>query len=84
MSRIALPPRCGWFRAELIFRSFQPSERTLGSFCGANMAVIKMLEEIHASGDDGSKFMKPLRRERPSSWLRSSCLCKIMNFALRF
>lgn len=25
---------------------------------GANMAVIKMLEEIHASGDDGSKFIK--------------------------
>ena len=25
---------------------------------GANMAVIKMLEEIHASGDDGSKFIQ--------------------------
>jgi citrate synthase len=25
---------------------------------GANMAVIKMLEEIHASGDDGSKFIR--------------------------
>lgn len=25
---------------------------------GANMAVIRMLEEIHASGDDGSKFIK--------------------------
>ena len=25
---------------------------------GANMAVIKMLEEIHASGDDGSRFIK--------------------------
>ena len=25
---------------------------------GANMAVIKMLEEIHASGDDGSKFIE--------------------------
>ena len=25
---------------------------------GANMAVIKMLEQIHASGDDGSKFIE--------------------------
>lgn len=25
---------------------------------GANMAVIQMLEEIHASGDDGSKFIR--------------------------
>jgi len=25
---------------------------------GANMAVIKMLEEIHADGDDGSRFIK--------------------------
>ena len=25
---------------------------------GANMAVIKMLEEIHAAGDDGSRFIK--------------------------
>ena len=25
---------------------------------GANMAVIRMLEEIHASGDDGSKFIE--------------------------
>lgn len=25
---------------------------------GANMAVIRMLEEIHASGDDGSKFIQ--------------------------
>jgi citrate synthase len=25
---------------------------------GANMAVIKMLEEIHATGDDGSKFIQ--------------------------
>lgn len=25
---------------------------------GANMAVIEMLEEIHASGDDGSKFIR--------------------------
>lgn len=25
---------------------------------GANMAVIQMLEEIHATGDDGSKFIK--------------------------
>src|SRR5690606_22645512 len=25
---------------------------------GANMAVIKMLEEIHASGDDGSEFLE--------------------------
>ena len=25
---------------------------------GANMAVIQMLEEIHAAGDDGSKFIQ--------------------------
>ena len=29
---------------------------------GANMAVIKMLEEIHASGDDGSKFIKAAKK----------------------
>ena len=29
---------------------------------GANMAVIKMLEEIHAAGDDGSKFIEAAKR----------------------
>ena len=29
---------------------------------GANMAVIQMLEEIHASGDDGSKFIEAAKR----------------------
>ena len=29
---------------------------------GANMAVIKMLEEIHASGDDGSKFIEAAKK----------------------
>ena len=30
---------------------------------GANMAVIKMLEEIHAAGDDGSKFNRSRKGE---------------------
>jgi citrate synthase len=29
---------------------------------GANMAVIKMLEEIHAAGDDGSKFIEAAKK----------------------
>jgi len=29
---------------------------------GANMAVIQMLEEIHRSGDDGSKFIKAAKK----------------------
>jgi citrate synthase len=29
---------------------------------GANMAVIKMLEDIHASGDDGSRFIEAAKR----------------------
>ena len=29
---------------------------------GANMAVIKMLEEIHASGDDGSNFIEAAKK----------------------
>lgn len=29
---------------------------------GANMAVIKMLEEIHAAGDDGSRFIEAAKR----------------------
>lgn len=29
---------------------------------GANMAVIKMLEEIHAAGDDGSRFIESAKR----------------------
>ena len=29
---------------------------------GANMAVINMLEEIHASGDDGSKFIEAAKK----------------------
>jgi len=29
---------------------------------GANMAVIKMLEEIHANGDDGSKFIEAAKK----------------------
>ena len=29
---------------------------------GANMAVIKMLEEIHASGDDGSEFIEAAKK----------------------
>ena len=29
---------------------------------GANMAVIKMLEEIHATGDDGSKFIEAAKK----------------------
>lgn len=31
---------------------------------GANMAVIKMLEEIHASGDDGSKFIERAKKNQ--------------------
>ena len=30
---------------------------------GANMAVIQMLEEIHESGDDGSKFIEAAKRK---------------------
>ena len=29
---------------------------------GANMAVIKMLEEIHANGDDGSRFVEAAKK----------------------
>jgi len=35
---------------------------------GANMAVIKMLNEIHEAGDDGSRFIESASRAKPVSW----------------
>jgi hypothetical protein len=61
MSKIVRPPPCAWWhhRRPTFLRAHPPACAPLWGplHGGANQAVLEMLDEIHQTGDDGSKFI---------------------------